>query len=83
MKKYPYQLPFGQQLYGRSMPIWVYDSVPEGMKKVTSASQIRSGQCFLYASQLSPGEYLTGWMRPQIRSAVEAMIAAEIPVFVK
>lgn len=83
MKQYPYKLPFGVQVYGKSVPVWVYDSVPEGMKRVTSIAQIRSGQGFLYACGSTPGEYMTGVMRPQIRRTVEEMIAAGIPVFVK
>lgn len=83
MKKYPYKLPFGVQVYGKSVPVWVYDSVPEGMRQVASAAQIRSGQSFLYACSSTPGEFITGVMRPQVRRAVEDMIAAGIPVFVR
>lgn len=82
-KKYPYKLEFGISLNGRSLPIWVYDKVPEGMRQVRSLRELWYGRAFLYPSQLSPGEYMTSYMREKDEEAVWSMWKAGLPLYVQ
>ncbi len=82
-KKYPYKLDFGVSLNGRILPVWVYDRVPEGMRQVRSLRELWYGRAFLYPSQLSPGEYLTGYMRRTSEAAVGWMWDNGIPMYVQ
>ena len=83
MKKFPYKLDFGVWLNGRSMPIWVYDHVPNGMSRVTSLRQLWYGRPFLFASQLKPGTYMTSYMRDTVIEPVKYMLSHDIPIYVK
>lgn len=89
-KKYPYKLEFGVWRPdnslpegGRSLPIWVYDKVPEDMVRISSIRELWYWRPFLYASQLFPGEYLTSYMRDTVVDAVNYMLAHDIPIYVK
>ena len=82
-KKYPYKLEFGINLNGKSMPCWVYDKVPEGMRPITSLRELWYGRAFLYPSQLSPGEYLVDYMRETDEEAVWYMWEHGIPMYVQ
>lgn len=58
-KKYPYQLEIGVSMYGRSIPVWVYDQVPEGMQRATSIREFYNGRQFLIRSRVgNTDEYL-------------------------
>lgn len=83
MKTYPYKLPFGVQVFGSSMPVWAYDRVPEGMRQIRSIRELWNGRTYLTASALSPGEYITGYMRPAVRPVLEKLLASGQPVYVK
>lgn len=82
-KTYPYRLPFGIQITGRSVPVWVYDRVPETMRPARDVSELWRKRDFLYPSALSPGEYLTGYMRQEVRPFVEQLLSSGTAVYVK
>ena len=89
-REYPYKLEFGVWYPnpklpegGKSLPIWVYDSVPEGMVRVSSIRELWWWRPFLFASQLFPGEYMTGYMRESVVDAVKYMLTNDIPIYVK
>lgn len=82
IKKYPYKLEIGVWMNGKSNPIWVYDKVPEGMRPITSLRELWYGRAFLYPSQLSPGEYITDYMRETDAEAVNWMFSHGIPMYV-
>ena len=83
-KKYPYQLEFGIQIYGRSIPVWVYDRVPEGMRRATSIREFYNGRQFLIRSRLgNTDEYLTDIFRPSIREAVARSLEEGAEIFIK
>ena len=52
------------------MPVWIYDHVPDQVKRVSSISELRYGRPFLYESALIPGEYHTEYMREEIVPSV-------------
>ena len=83
-KKYPYQLEIGVSMYGRSIPVWVYDQVPEGMQRATSIREFYNGRQFLIRSRVgNTGEYLTDIFRPSIREAVQLSLDAGAEIYIK
>ena len=82
-KKYPYKLEFGVWMNGRSLPIWVYDKIPSGMKRVTSIRELWYGRPFLFSSQLFPDKFITGYMRDSVVESVQYMLSHDIPMYVK
>lgn len=79
---YPFKLDLEVRMYGKSFPVWVYDSAPEGMRRITTMADLWPGRAFLFRSQFSD-EYLTGYMRPSVLPAVRYMLEKGIPVYVK
>lgn len=83
-KKYPYKLEISIDMYGRSIPVWVYDKVPEGMKRATSIREFYNGRLFLIRSRAgNTDEYLTGIFRPAIRESVELSLEAGAEIYIK
>lgn len=82
-KTYPYQLDFGIAMYGRSIPVWVYDKVPEGMKRATSFREFYNGRQFLIRSRINPDIYLTDIFRPSVREAVRLSLEAGAEIYIK
>lgn len=82
-KTYPHQLEFGIWMYGRSFPVWEYDHLPSGMKRVTSIYELRFGRPFLFESRLVPGKFLTSYMRDSILKTVKNMLKDNVAIYVK
>ena len=83
-KKYPYQMEVGISMYGRSIPVWVYDQVPEGMKRATSIREFYNGRQFLIRSRVgNTDEYLTDIFRPSIREAVQLSLDSGAEIYIK
>ena len=82
-KKYPYQLEIGISMYGRSIPVWVYDKVPEGMKRATSIREFYNGRQFLIRSRINPDIYLTDIFRPSVSEAVRLSMEAGVEIYIK
>lgn len=81
-QKYPYKLEIGVWMNGKSYPIWVYDKVPDGMRRITSLRELWYGRAFLYPSQLTPGIFLVDYMRETCKEAVNSMWNHDIPMYV-
>lgn len=82
-KTYPYQLDFGIRMYGRTIPVWVYDKVPEGMKRATSLREFYNGRQFLIRSRPNPELYITDIFRPAVREAVRLSLEEGAEIYVK
>lgn len=82
-KTYPYQLEIGVSMYGRSIPVWVYDQVPEGMQRATSLREFYNGRQFLIRSRINPDIYLTDIFRPAVSEAVRLSLEAGAEIYIK
>ena len=89
-KSYPYKLDFGVHWPDpsapggyRSLPIWVYDKVPDGMVRVKSLKELWYGRPYLFTCLLNPGEYMTSYMRDSELEAVKYYLENDIPIYVK
>lgn len=82
-KKYPYKLEFGISMYGRTIPIWVYDKVPEGMKRATQFREFYNGRQFLIRSRINPDTYFTDIFRPSVSEAVRLSLEAGAEIYIK
>ena len=82
-KTYPYQLEFGISMYGLSIPGWVYDKVPEGMKRATQFREFYNGRQFLIRSRINPDIYLTDIFRPSVSEAVRLSLKAGTEIYIK
>lgn len=68
---------------GRELPAWVYNRVPENMKRVESIEELWIGRPFLYRSRLMPGWYITDYFRSIDRDAVIYMLHNGVEIYVK
>lgn len=82
-EKYPRKLAFGQVVYGKSMPLWIYDSVPDGMRRITDVRELWKGRQFLFEMRSSPGMYMTSYFRPSDAAAMSSMLSQGLAVYVK
>lgn len=82
-KTYPYQSEISISMYGRSIPVWVYDKVPEGMKRATSFREFYNGRQFLIRSRINPDIYLTDIFRPAVREAVRLSLESGAEIYIK
>lgn len=82
-KTYPYQLEIGISMYGRTIPVWVYDKVPEGMKRATSFREFYNGRQFLIRSRINPDIYITDIFRPAVREAVRLSLESGAEIYIK
>ena len=82
-KKYPYQSEISISMYGRSIPVWVYDQVPDGMKRATSFREFYNGRQFLIRSRINPDIYLTDIFRPAVSEAVRLSLEAGAEIYIK
>lgn len=70
-------------MYGRSIPVWVYDQVPEGMKRATQFHEFYNGRQFLIRSRINPDIYLTDIFRPAVSEAVRLSLEAGAEISIK
>lgn len=82
-KTYPYQLEIGISMYGRTIPIWVYDKVPEGMRRATQFREFYNGRQFLIRSRINPDIYITDIFRPAVREAVRLSLESGAEIYIK
>lgn len=82
-KTYPYQLEIGISMYGRTIPVWVYDKVPEGMKRATSFREFYNGRPFLIQSRINPDIYITDIFRPPVSEVVRLSLEAGAEIYIK
>ena len=83
MKTFPYQSEISISMYGRSIPVWVYDKVPEGMKRANSFREFYNGRQFLIRSRINPDIYLTDIFRPSVSEAVRLSLEAGAEIYIK
>lgn len=83
-KKNAYKLEFGMDVFGISRAIWVYESVPSGMRPA-KLSDLVSGRAVLHPVRTGPdqGKYYTSYVTPSTREALLGMIRNGIQIFVQ
>lgn len=69
---------------GRSWTVWVYDSVPEGVRLAT-LQDLRPGRPVLYQARIGPdaGSWYQDWVRPTTIEPLRQMIREGLPLYVK
>lgn len=83
-EEYPYKLELGIYYRGQTVPIWVYNRVPEGMKRATSMADFYYGRLYLYRSTTgNKSEYLTSIFRPTVRETVREMLERGHEIYIK
>lgn len=68
---------------GRSLAVWVYDSVPEGVR-LASPQDLRPGRPVLYQARIGPdaGSWYQDWVRPTTIEPLRRMIQLGTLVYV-
>lgn len=69
---------------GRSWTVWVYDSVPEGVRPAVPADLQRYGTPVLYQVRIGPdaGKYYQDYVRPSTYQVLLRMLQDGVPVFI-
>lgn len=77
-------LPLRLWYQGRSLPLWKYDSVPEGMKPART-TDLYMGRPVLYQVLTGPdkGNYYSDYVRPSIYQQLLDRINSGHPVYVQ
>ncbi len=76
-------LELGVRYRGRSLPLWCYDVVPEGMRRA-GTTDLYMGRPVLYQVLIGPDEgmYYTDYVRPSVYQLLVDRINAGLPVYV-
>lgn len=69
---------------GRSWTVWVYGSIPEGVRLATILD-LRPGRPVLYQARIGPdaGSWYQDWVRRTTIEPLRQMIREGLPVYVK
>ena len=68
---------------GRSLAVWVYDTVPEGVRLAT-LRDLQPGRPVLYQVRIGPdaGKYYQDYVRPSTYQVLLRMLQDGVPVFI-
>ena len=80
----PRKLGIGVWMGGRSLPVWCYDAVPEGVRPAT-LQDLWPGRPVLFQVHIGPdaGKYYQDYVRPATIAPLKTRIQTGEPVYVK
>lgn len=80
----PRKLDIGVWMGGRSLPVWSYDAVPDGLRPAT-IQDLRPGCPILYQVSLGPdaGSWYQDYVRPSTIEPLRQRVRSGEPVYVK
>lgn len=80
----PERLEFNADIYGRSMPLWHYRKLPEGLKRA-EVRDLWRGRPVLYRVELGPdeGDWYTDYVRESTYRALCRMIREGKDVWIR
>lgn len=83
-KTAPVKTEIGMNFFGRSIPVWCYDQVPEGMKPAAT-TDLHIGRRVMYKVLTGPdeGKYYTGVVRQSTLKILLARIRLGYEVYIK
>jgi len=79
-----YKLEVGMDVFGKSKAIWVYETIPPGMRPAKE-SELISGRAVLHPVRIGPdqGKYYTTYVTPSTRPALMNMIKNGIDIYIQ